>query len=85
MELGNGLPISYEGIPPHISQNDLALWEEWRRRFAGEYVRFYFDVALGEGAAAPPGTPENLAQSWQRLTQLRADLIADHGDRWDLL
>lgn len=85
VDLGRAFPVDFAGIPPHVSQNDLRLWEEWRRVYAKEYVGLYFDVALGQGTAAPPGTPDNLASAWRRLTQFRADLVADHGDRWDLI
>lgn len=85
VDLGRAFPVDFAGIPPHVSQNDLRLWEEWRRRFSAGYKALYFDVALGEGTEAPPGTPANLAASWRRLTQFRVDLVADQGERWDLI
>jgi len=85
LDMGQPFPTDFEGVPPHISSEDFQLWERWRRRFAKQYKWFFFDVAIGEGAAIPPGTPENVGRAWQRLTRLRLDLLADRGDEWHLI
>lgn len=85
VELGPKFDPSYEGIPPHVSSEDLILWEEFRRRHAKDYIGFYFDVALGAGEEAVPGTSENVARAWQRLTRFRADVVADTGNEWHLI
>jgi hypothetical protein len=36
----------------------------------------YFDVGLGPGAPLDSPAPPNYARMWQRLTQLRADVVA---------
>ncbi len=85
IDLGAPFLGSFVGIPPHIAAEDLALWERFRRRFASAYRRFYFDVAVGQGEAAPAGTLEKLAAAWSRLTKLRLDVLGDRGDAWVLI
>lgn len=85
IDLGNPFSPAFLGAPPHISVEDLALWERWRRRYATRYRRFYFDVAVGQGEIAPPGTLEKVAAAWTRLTRLRVDVLGDRGDAWVLI
>lgn len=85
VELGPGFAPSFAGIPPHISQSDLALWERFRRAFAPEYVRLYFDVGLGRGEIATGPVSPNVAAAWQRLTRFRADVVGDRGESWDII
>jgi hypothetical protein len=85
VDLGPKFEPTFEGIPPHVSSEDLSLWEEFRRRFAKDYVAFYFDVALGTGEDLPFGTPENVARAWKRLTRFRADVVGDTGKEWHLI
>lgn len=85
VELGPSFQPSFEGIPPHISTDDLALWEVFRKRYAQEYVQFYFDVALGSGEDSPANTRPSVAAAWKRLTQFRADVVGDTGSGWHLI
>jgi len=85
VELGPSFLPTFEGIPPHVSSEDLVLWEEFRRRYAKDYERFYFDVALGTGESSPPGTRPSVAEAWQRLTRFRADVVGDTGTEWHLI
>lgn len=85
VDLGPSFPPSFEGLPPHISSDDLVLWEIFRRRYSKGYVRFYFDVAVGAGESAAPGTPENVAAAWTRLTRFRLDVVGDAGAEWHLI
>jgi len=85
VDLGPSFLPTFEGIPPHVSSEDLLLWEQFRRRFAKDYVRFYFDVALGSGEESPAGTNPNVAAAWQRLTRFRADVVGDLGNEWHLI
>lgn|SRR5574341_644100 len=85
VELGPKFEPTFEGIPPHVSSEDLVLWEEFRRRSAKEYVAFYFDVSLGSGETPGPGVSESVARAWQRLTRFRADVVADRGSEWHMI
>jgi hypothetical protein len=85
VDLGPKFEPSFEGIPPHVSSEDLVLWEEFRRRSSKDYIAFYFDVSLGTGEEPGPGVSENVGKAWQRLTRFRADVVADTGTEWHLI
>jgi len=85
VDLGPKFSPTFEGIPPHVSSEDLVLWEEFRRRTVKDYVALYFDVSLGTGEGSLPGVSENVARAWQRLTRFRADVVGDTGTEWHLI
>ena len=85
VNLGASQLPTWEGIPPHISTDDLTLWETFRRQYASDYVKFYFDVALGSGESSPENTRPSVAAAWQRLTMFRADVVGDTGKEWHLI
>lgn len=85
VDLGPSFPPDFLGIPPHVSTEDLVIWEEFRRLHAKDYVRFYFDVALGTGEDSPAGTRPSVAEAWKRLTRFRADVVGDTGQEWHLI
>ena len=85
VDLGPKFPPTFEGIPPHVSSEDLPIWQEFRRRHAKEYVAFYFDVALGEGEAAASNVSAQVAAAWRRLTRFRADVVGDTGTEWHII
>jgi hypothetical protein len=85
VDLGPKFEPTFEGLPPHVSSEDLVLWEEFRRRYAKEYVALYFDVSVGTGEEITGGVSENVAKAWQRLTRFRADVVGDTGVEWHLI
>lgn len=85
VELGPKFRPDWQGIPPHVSSEDLVLWERFRREAPGTYAALYFDVALGEGEEAPPGTPLAVAEAWRRLTRFRADVVGERREGWDIV
>jgi len=85
VELGPSFSPAFEGIPPHISTDDLALWEIFRKRHAKEYVKLYFDVALGSGESSAENVRPSVAAAWNRLTKFRADVVGDTGSEWHLI
>lgn len=85
VDLGPSFPVTWEGIPPQISSEDLLLWKEFRKRHAKDYVLFYFDVALGSGEDPGLGVAESVAKAWTRLTKFRADVVGDTGKEWHLI
>lgn len=85
VDLGPAFAPDWEGIPPHISSQDLPLWREFRRRHAKDYVAFYFDASVGEGEAADGAVSEAVAGAWRRLTKLRIDAVGDTGTEWHII
>lgn len=85
VELGPRFEPTFEGIPPHVSSEDLVLWEQFRRLYSKDYVALYFDVSLGTGEEIKGPVSENVARAWQRLTRFRADVVGDTGKEWHLI
>ncbi len=85
VRLGPSFSPTFAGTPPHVSQNDLVLWEQFRRRFAGDFTRLYFDVGVGEGEDSPPNTPPNIAAAFRRLTVFRIDVVGEKDVGWTIV
>ncbi len=85
VDLGPAFQIDFGGTPPQISTDDLMLWETFRRLFRADYVRFYFDVAVGTGEGAPPNVSEKVAAAWRRLTRFRIDVVGEKTTGWDII
>lgn len=85
VDLGPEFRTDFAGVPPHVSQNDLVLWEQFRRNFSLQFRRFFFDVAIGQGTSSPPNTPVNVASAFRRLTRFRADVVGDTADLWTII
>lgn len=85
MDLGTGYDPSWRGYPPHMSPLDGRIWSVWAPTQLHRWRTLYFDVGLGAGATVPVGTATDLARMWTRLTQKRADVVADAVDHWELI
>lgn len=73
-------PQTFDRKPEHTSTEDYLLWLRWFPRHRAEIKRMWFDVGLGEGRPLPPGEHESYRLMWIRLTQKRADVIAEYDD-----
>jgi hypothetical protein len=85
VDLGPKFSPNFEGIPAHVSSEDFVLWEQFRARYAGDYVALYFDVALGQGELSADNVSPAVAEAWTRLTRFRADVVGDTGAAWHLI
>ncbi len=63
----------------------MRIYQRARRLLLLHAEHFYFNVQLGHGAPAPAETSAALRDMWRRSTVKRADLVADYGDRWELV
>lgn len=63
-----------------MADKDWAIWQRWHLYNHPTVIEFYYDVAVGQGAIIPEGTPQNMARAWTRLTQKRIDAIAVRKD-----
>jgi len=84
-DLGQSYPVDFAGHPPHMSAIDFVLWQRFRRQLPLSFLRLYFDVAVGDGAA--PGGPvaENVRKAWERITRLRIDVVGQKNDLWTII
>jgi hypothetical protein len=75
----------WAGYPPHMSALDYPIWKTWAPSQSSRWHALYFDVALGPGADTSAAPDAAHAAMWTRLTQKRADVVADAGDHWELI
>jgi hypothetical protein len=68
------------GDYPHMSKLDGALWERFLDEYAGTFLRFAYDVAVG-GFKPESETPNDpLALMWRYSTALKIDALAERTD-----
>lgn len=83
--LGEQYPRTWEGYPPHISQDDLDIWKRYRLFIPADTIWLYFDVGLGGQTEVPEDTPEEMRRMWLRNTQKRIDVLAESVDTWYII
>ena len=66
---------------PHMSPEDVRIWERYLEHHAQEWEWFAYGVKVGKGAPVPPGTPEWLARMWKSLTKKRIDVVGSRNGR----
>jgi len=63
-----------------MGTRDFIIWQRYHTFHWESFQKFYFDAAVGLGAAMPADTPDKLAKHWTRLTQKRIDVIGIRKD-----
>lgn len=81
-DLGDVFPPTWAGAPPHMSPQDLPIWNRYRDKHMMEWSAVYYDTALGVGGTLPDGEDAAAAAMWQRITRKRADAIIYTGREW---
>lgn len=76
-DLGRSYTMEFAGQPPHMSREDTIIWDRYKPQLQPPPSLLYFDVGLGVGKPGDPALGENLNRAWTRLTQKRADVIAE--------
>ena len=84
-DFGHQYDPAWTGTPPHMAPLDVLLWERCRSNFSAETLRWYFDVAVGEGSGIHAALPDPYALAYYRLTRKRIDAVAESADVWNLL
>ena len=82
LELGKLFLNDWRGRPPHMSSQDIPLWDRFQEKHGSTFSGFYFDVALGTPSDVPDGTPENLTKMWVRITSKRIDAVGVKPDEY---
>ena len=65
---------------PHLLPEDIDVWERFLSAYAHRFERFDYDVRIGEGRPAPPGTDEAIARMAIDLSQKRIDAVGHTAD-----
>lgn len=83
--LGTPYARAWEGVPPHMSGEDLLLWRKYQTEAIKNAIHLYFDVGLGGQTEVPPGTSPEMALMWLRNTQKRIDVLVEEEGRWVII
>ena len=83
--LGTPFARTWEGVPPHMSGEDLDLWQKYRTTAIKNSIHLYFDVGLGGQTEVPPGTTPEMATMWLRNTQKRIDVLVEEEKKWVII
>lgn len=77
--LGTEYPPLISKRPPHMSDEDYEIYQQWWPRVSKPVLRTWYDVGVGEGSpdAITPGDGINYKRMWTRITQKRIDLLAE--------
>ena len=82
---GQKYPPNFKGKPPHMSPEDLIIWEKWREEAVKGAKWLYFDVGVGEGIKYEGEFPDWLVRSWIRVTQKRIDVLIQRSQSIDIV
>lgn len=83
--LGTPYARTWEGVPPHMSGEDLELWRKYHTEAIKNAIHLYFDVGLGGQTEVPPGTSPEMALMWLRNTQKRIDVLVEEEKKWIIM
>lgn len=85
LDLGQLFMNDWRGRPPHMSSQDLPLWDKFQDKFGKEFIGFHFDAALGTPSEVPAGTDPSMAKMWTRLTSKRIDAVGVKSDSYSII
>ena len=60
---------------PHLLPDDIPVWERFLAAFPDRYDRIEYDVRVGKGRPAPPGTDANIQRAASALSHRRIDAV----------
>lgn len=60
---------------PRMSPQDANIWRDFLGILQPTYATIRYDLRLGEGRPAPPGTDQTFVRMWNALTQYRIDAV----------
>lgn len=64
---------------PHLLPFDIPLWKRFLDKYAHQYIKFDYDIRVGEGSIAPENIPEKLRVMWNDLSKKRIDAVGFTG------
>lgn len=69
------VPVSFRGAYPHMAKLDAAVWTRFLDAWSGDFLGFYYDVALGGSIIEGLPLTEAEALGWQYNTALKIDAV----------
>lgn len=83
-ELGFPFSASWEGTPPAMPSQDLAIWLRFRDQAAGLFERIYFNVRVGEPVPVAEDLPPEIKALAVALSRRRVDVVGENLSGWSL-
>jgi len=65
---------------PHMAKNDAVLWERFLADYAGNFLAFAYDVALGGYLPDEPADDLAVRKMWQYSTACKIDALGERPD-----
>jgi hypothetical protein len=70
---------------PHLLPADIAIWEAYLELNGQAYIRFDYDVRVGEGQAGDPQLPDEIRKMALDLSMRRIDAVGHRSDAIDII
>lgn len=74
---GDAFLPDFRGRPPHMSEEDFAIWQRWWPFNRAGVTRMWFDVGLGMPDELPETPDAAGLGGWIRINQKRVDVVID--------
>lgn len=84
-QLGDRYDPAWNGTPPAMIAGDFRVWQRVKQTILKDAINVYYDVGVGYGQPAPPGTDENMKYMWLVNNQRRIDVLVEYADSWRLI
>lgn len=78
--LGPKYGLEWRGRPPHMLQEDIAVWYRFLDRESPAFLALYYDVLLGGPWLSPEEERDPLKRMWRYNLAKRADAVAELED-----
>jgi hypothetical protein len=76
-ELGEEFAITWRGDPQQMLPPDVPLWHLFLDRYAGNFLRFYYNVRVGGPDMTNVDASEAMKKMWYASTAKRIDAIGE--------
>lgn len=70
---------------PHLLPDDIPVWERYLAAFPDRYSRIEYDVRVGNGRPAPPGSDPNIRKMQRDLSRRRIDAVGFRPGQIDII
>jgi len=70
---------------PHLLPYDIPLWKAFLDKHADEYIKFEYDIRVGQGSSPPPSLDPEMQQMWRDLSTKRIDAIGIKPDSIEII
>lgn len=70
---------------PHLLPDDIEIWQQFLDKFGKDYIKFDYDVRVGDGRPTNETLPDNIRKMAKDLSQRRIDAVGHKADALDII